>query len=106
MIARIWRGITHVDSADAYLDQLRATALPALAGQPGQRGAWVLRRVQGERCEFQVISLWDSLDAVRAWTGGDPNRAMYYAEDDKYLLDMEPVVRHYDVADTLVPAAG
>ncbi|MCE5233491.1 MAG: antibiotic biosynthesis monooxygenase [Mizugakiibacter sp.] len=105
MIARVWRGITLKEQADAYLEHLRQTALPSLAQQPGQRGAYVLRRVQGERCEFQIISLWDSLEAIGAWTGGDPNRSVYYPEDERFLLDMEPLVRHYEIADALPAAA-
>ena len=101
MIMRVWRGITPKEQADAYLEHLQQTALPALAGQPGQRGAWVLRRVQGDRCEIVLLSLWDSLDAVRAFAGDQPERAVYFAEDDKFLLDMEPLVRLYEVADEL-----
>ncbi|HJP99709.1 MAG TPA: hypothetical protein VJ862_14210 [Rhodanobacteraceae bacterium] len=100
MIMRIWRGITAEAQAEAYLEHLRQTALQKLAEQPGQRGAWVLRRVQGGQCEFQVLSLWDSETALRAYAG-DPERAVYYDEDDKYLLEMEPLVRLYDVADIL-----
>ena len=104
MIMRVWRGITPKEQADAYLEHLQQTALPALAGQPGQRGAWVLRRVQGDRCEIVLLSLWDSLDAVRAFAGDQPERAVYFAEDDKFLLDMEPLVRLYEVADELKSA--
>ena len=104
MIVRIWRGITPKDQADAYLEHLQQTALPALSEQPGQRGAWVLRRVQGDRCEIVLLSLWDSLDSVRAFAGDEPERAVYFAEDDKFLLDMEPLVRLYEVADSVEPA--
>jgi heme-degrading monooxygenase HmoA len=104
MIVRIWRGITPKEQADAYLEHLQQTALPVLAGQPGLRGAWVLRRVHGDRCEFQLLSLWESLDAVRAFAGDEPERAVYFAEDDKFLLDMEPLVRLYEVADSVEPA--
>lgn len=104
MIMRIWRGITSSDRADAYLRHLQQTALPALKNCQGQRGAWVLRRVQGDQCEFQVLTLWDSLQAVHAYAGDKPERAVYYDEDDKYLLDMEPLVRLYEVADTVEPA--
>ena len=59
----IGRGITPKDQADAYLEHLQQTALPALRDFKGQHGAWVLRRVQGEQCEFQVLTLWDSMKA-------------------------------------------
>lgn len=101
MIMRIWRGITAKEQADAYLRHLQQTALPALQDYRGQRGAWVLRRVHGEQCEFQVLTLWDSMQALHAYAGKRPERAVYYDEDDKYLLEMEPLVRHYEVADTV-----
>lgn len=101
MIMRIWRGITPKDQADAYLEHLRQTALQALKQQPGQRGAWVLRRVQGDSCEFQLLSLWESLEGLRSFAGDQPERAIYFAEDDKFLLDMEPLVRLYEVVDAV-----
>ena len=103
MIMRIWRGITPKEQGDAYLRHLQQTALPALGNYKGQCGAWVLRRVQGDQCEFQVLSLWESKKAVQAYAGSKPERAVYYDEDDKFLLDMEPVVRLYEVADTVAP---
>ena len=101
MIMRVWRGITPKDQGEAYLEHLQQTALQALAQQSGQRGAWVLRRVQGDRCEFALLSLWESLDALRAFAGDQPERAVYFAEDDKFLLDMEPLVRLYEVVDVV-----
>lgn len=83
------------------IEHLQQTALPALAGRVGQRGAWVLRRLQGDHCEFQLLSLWESLDALRAFAGDQPERAIYFAEDDKFLLDMEPLVRLYEVEDVV-----
>lgn len=104
MIARIWRGITHADKADAYIDYLRETGLKAYAATPGNRGVNVLRRVQGEQCEIMLVSLWDSMDAVRAFAGENPDHSVYYPNDAEYLLEMEPLVRHYEVTDQIVPA--
>ncbi|WP_440225192.1 hypothetical protein ACQQ2N_08050 [Dokdonella sp. MW10] len=101
MIARIWRGITLADKADAYLEYLQQTGLRDYAKTPGNRGVTIMRRVQGEHCEIMLVSLWDSLDAVRAFAGENPDRSVYYPEDDQYLLDMEPLVRHYEVAGVL-----
>lgn len=103
MIARIWRGITPVEKADAYLDYLRGTGLRAYADVSGCRSAKVLKRVHGEHCEIMLISLWDSMDAVREFAGENPDRSVYYPEDDQYLLDMEALVRHYEVVDGLLP---
>lgn len=105
MIARIWRGITLAERADAYIAHLRETLLKDVAATPGNRGITVLRRLQGEHSEIVLLSLWDSMDAVRAFAGENPERSVYYPEDEDYLLEMEPLVRHYDVVDTETPAA-
>ncbi|UXI68842.1 antibiotic biosynthesis monooxygenase family protein [Tahibacter amnicola] len=99
MIARVWRGVTLAEKAEEYLEHLRQTGLRDFAQTPGNRGVYVIRRVQGEHCEFQIISLWDSMDAVRRFAGKEAERSRYYAQDDEFLLEMEPLVRHYEVAE-------
>jgi heme-degrading monooxygenase HmoA len=103
MIARIWRGITLAEKADAYVDYLNETGLKDYAKTPGNLGVSVLRRNQGEHCEIVLISLWESMAAVRAFAGENPERSVYYPEDEQYLLEMEPLVRHYDVAEQIMP---
>ena len=101
MIARIWRGITLKDKADDYLAYLHETGLRDYAKTSGNRGVTILRRNQGEHCEIMLISLWESMDAVRAFAGENPDRSVYYPEDEHFLLQMEPLVRHYDVAEQI-----
>lgn len=97
MIARIWRGRTRAAQADTYLAYLEATGLADYTRTPGNRGLRVLRRVEGDVAEFLLITLWDSMDAVRAFAGPEPERAVYYPEDDEYLLEKDPTVSHYEV---------
>ena len=101
MIARIWRGLTAADKADAYVEYFNHTGLKDFATTPGNRGVYVIRRVMGDRCEFQIISLWDSMDAVKQFAGADAERSRYYPEDEQFLLEMEPLVRHFEVAEAL-----
>jgi heme-degrading monooxygenase HmoA len=103
MIARIWRGITLAEKADAYIDYLRQTGLKDYATTAGNRGVSMLRRLQGEHSEIVLISLWDSMEAVRAFAGENPERSVYYPEDENYLLEMEPLVRLYEVAEQILP---
>ncbi len=97
MIARIWRGETLADRADDYLAYLRETGLSDYVATPGNHGVNVLRRLQGDHAEFVLISYWDSLEAVRAFAGPDIDTAVYYPEDDAFLLRREPGVDHFDV---------
>ncbi|HEX7916081.1 hypothetical protein [Rudaea sp.] len=103
MIARIWRGITLKEKADDYLAYLDRTGLADYAKTTGNRGVTVLRRIQGEHCEFMLISLWESMNAVHEFAGENPEKAVYYPEDEQYLLQMEPLVRHYEVAREISP---
>lgn len=97
MIARIWRGITPESKADQYLDYLMATGLKNYKATPGNQGVLVLRNTSEGRAEFLLISLWESWDAIRGFAGDDIEAAVYYPEDEAYLLTLEPKVAHYEV---------
>ena len=97
MIARVWRGETRAEDADAYLAYLQETGLPAYATTTSNRGVRVLRRLRDDRAEFLLVSSWDSLDAIRAFAGPDIETAVYYPEDDAFLFAKDPTVAHFDV---------
>ncbi|GJG88819.1 antibiotic biosynthesis monooxygenase [Gemmatimonadetes bacterium T265] len=102
LLARTWRGTTDAADADAYLAYLRATGLAAYAATPGNRGVFAFRRVADGRAEWLLVTLWDSLDAVRAFAGAragdaDPTRAVFYPEDDRFLTVRDDSATHYDV---------
>ncbi len=96
MIVRIWHGRTPADEGDAYLDYLKRTGVTNYRATEGNRGVYVLRSSEHGVADFLLLSLWDSMDSVRAFAGDDPGKAVYYPEDDAYLLEREPGVRHYE----------
>src|ERR687893_246610 len=97
MIVRIWHGVTAAAKADEYLDYLRATGVPDYQATEGNRGVYVLRRIEGNRAHFLTISFWESIAAIEQFAGSDPERARYYPEDEEFLLDFEPTVEHYEI---------
>jgi len=97
MIARIWTGFVRESDKDTYYDYLKKTGLDEYASIPGNRGIQVLRRLRDGKCEFTIITLWDSYDAIRAFAGTDFEKAKYYPEDTKFLLQLDPNVKHYEV---------
>ncbi len=97
MIARLWHGTTPASKADEYLNYLEATGLKDYRSVEGNRGVQVLRRVDADRAEFLLISLWDSFDAIRRFAGPEIEKAVYYPEDKDFLLEFEPNVVHYEV---------
>ena len=97
MIARVWHGAVSAARADEYLAYLRRTGLRDYRQTAGHRGVHVLRRIDGGEAHFVLVSLWESMDAVRVFAGDDPETARYYPEDEGYLLELEPHVAHYEV---------
>ena len=98
MIARMWRGWTRSWDADAYARYLVATTIPQCRAAPGNRGAYLLRRGDGDRTEFVTITLWDSLAAMRACTGEDGEQPPLPPDDARFLTG-GPVVVHYETID-------
>lgn len=57
----------------------------------------ILRSVEDGQATFVFTSRWDSWDAISAFAGPEPSRAVYYPEDRDFLLALEPNVEHYEV---------
>ena len=98
MIARLWRG-TAADrrNADAYVRHLRTNVVPELSAIPGYREVRLMRREEGGRTEFLVMTLWDSMDAIRRFAGEHPERAVVEPEARAVLAEYDDFVRHYEV---------
>ena len=99
MIARIWQGSTRPGMGQAYFSYLQKTGLKEYRETKGFKDVLVLTRDLEDQTEYVLLTLWESMDAVRAFAGPEPERAVYYPEDDKYFPKSErrPFVRHYQV---------
>jgi heme-degrading monooxygenase HmoA len=97
VIARIWHGWTTPANADAYETLLRSEILPGISPLEGARGAYVLREPRGDEVEFVTITLWDSLDAVRAFAGDDYEVAVVPPAARLLLARFDERSRHYQV---------
>jgi heme-degrading monooxygenase HmoA len=99
MIARIWRGTTAEDRADDYVQYLRGTGLADYTSTSGNHGVSMLIRRHDGRADFTLISYWESMEHVKAFAGDDPEVAVFYPEDDDYLIDRETTVTHHEVVE-------
>ncbi len=97
MIARIWRGAVAQADGDAYADYMDGTGMAGYTKTPGNRGAWMLRRDVDGKTEFVMFTLWDSMESVTAFAGDQPGVAVFYPEDDRYLVERDETVTHYQV---------
>lgn len=100
MIARIWRGAVRAEDAAAYAEYVQRTGIDGYKRTPGNRGAWALWRIDGDRAEIVTVSLWESRAAIEGFAGQDIEKAVFYPDDDRFLIDRDLTVRHYEVAGT------
>lgn len=97
MIARVWKGWTTSENADAYERLLRETVIPGLQQIDGHRGAYILRQDNPDETEFVVVNLFESLEAVKAFAGPDYTVPVFEPEARRLLSKVEPIARHYEV---------
>ena len=105
MIARIWRGAVARSDGDAYARYMGETGVPGYVAVAGNRGVWMLRRDVGDRSEFMMFTLWDSLEAVKEFAGEDYETAVFYPEDDRFLIERDTTSTHYTVEAHAAPGA-
>jgi len=94
IITRIWHGRTLAKYADEYLQYVIDTGIADYKATDGNLGVEILRRIDGEECHFWTVTKWDSYENIKKFAGEDLEKAKYYPEDAKYLLDFEPNVIH------------
>ena len=97
MISRKWHGRVPAAKGDAYHAYLLRTGLADYRATPGNVGVLVERWLDGDEAHFLLTTMWDSIDAIKRFAGDDYEVARYYPEDDEYLLEREPTVRHAEV---------
>lgn len=70
-----WRGWTNASYADTCVEYLRRIGLEAYRHTPGNRGAYILRKLN-EGTEFITVSFWETEDSIEAFAGKDLERGL------------------------------
>ncbi|GLW29115.1 antibiotic biosynthesis monooxygenase [Actinoplanes regularis] len=95
----MWRGWVRTERAHEYVDYIARTGLVGYRETSGNLGAEMWTRDLGDgRTEVTTLSWWESLDHIRAFAGDDISQAVFYPQDDEYLVDRETTVTHHEVA--------
>ena len=99
MIARIWHGWTKSADAKAYETLLRDEILPTIAARKieGYLGAELFIRDDGNEVEFVTLLRFDSMDAVKEFSGADASKPVIFPKAEALITRMEQA-RHYRVA--------
>jgi heme-degrading monooxygenase HmoA len=97
MIGRIWRGWANADRAADYEAHFQGEVLESLTSIPGCHGGYLLRRDDPDGVEFITLTLFDSLDTVRAFAGENYEQAVVAPAAQAALRDYDRTVRHYTI---------
>jgi hypothetical protein len=85
-IARIWRGRTHRDIADPYESYLRVEGIPPL--EKTALGVQLFREDRDVETWFTTISYWPDLNAMTAFTKGEPTKVHHLDRDREFLIEL------------------
>ena len=96
MITRIWHGRTKAGDADEYLKFVEKTGISDYRNVEGNLSAKILRRIEGDVYHFLTVTEWDSFESIKRFAGEEYEKAKYYDEDQRYLLEFEERVIHYE----------
>jgi heme-degrading monooxygenase HmoA len=105
VIARIWTARTTRAQAAAYAEYLQTHVFVSLRGIDGYEYALLLQRPStplragdsNEEVELQVITFWQSLDAIRAFAGTDVEAAVVTPDAAALLTGYDRRARHFAV---------
>ena len=77
-----------------------ATVVPHLKSIAGYEGASLLRRTVDNGVELLAVTLWESMDSIRAFAGADPAMAVVDPEAQAMLTTFDTTAHNYEVAFT------
>lgn len=97
MIVRLWKARTSAATADEYVRHATQTVFPKVRTLPGHRGEYLLRRAVGDYVELIVLTLWDSMEAIRGFAGDDLEKAVVEPAAQAVLTEFDRNVTHFEV---------
>jgi heme-degrading monooxygenase HmoA len=90
-VARIWRGRTRRDRADAYEAYNYEAGIKPLIDKA--LGVQTFREDREGETEFMTISYWESVASMSAFTGGDPTNVHHLERDAEFLVELPKEVQ-------------
>jgi uncharacterized protein YciI/heme-degrading monooxygenase HmoA len=96
-ILRMWRARATVEKSSDYIEHATKKVFPSLSAIEGHRGAYLLRRAVDGAIELVVLTLWESMDAVRKFAGVKPEKAVVEPEARTALTAFDESVTHFEV---------
>ena len=95
MIVRVFRARVRAGTAEPFEATVCERSLPRVTGAPGLVSYYAGRPL-GESGEFVLVTVWEDLDALRAFAGPDWQREAVIPKEELPFLE-ETVLHHYEV---------
>jgi len=95
----MWRARSTVDKSGEYVQHATEKVFPTLRAIEGHRGAYLLRRAVDGAIELVVLTLWESMEAVRKFAGKEPEKAVVEPEARAVLTSFDDSVTHFEIVD-------
>ncbi len=96
-IMRLWHGEVPLEKADKYEQFMVEKAAPDYGSGDGLLKLYFQRRNEETTAHFLLVTIWNSMEAIKKFAGEQPELAKYYTEDDDFLLEKEKHTTMYDV---------
>jgi heme-degrading monooxygenase HmoA len=95
MIVRVFRAQPKRGKSAAFEEKARALSVPLVKKQPGLVAYFPGKPLDDQNGEFVMITVWDSIESLRAFAGDDFNAAVIPPEEIPLLESTS--VQHYTV---------
>jgi antibiotic biosynthesis monooxygenase (ABM) superfamily enzyme len=97
MISRHWHALARPERARDYIEHLRTETFPALRKLPGFVDACILSRARADGVEFQIVTRWDSIDAIVGFAGADPEVSVVPPVVVEMMIEYDLRAKHFEV---------
>jgi hypothetical protein len=94
-IARIWRGRTTRERADAYETYNYEVGIKPLIEKA--MGVQTLREDRAAETEFMTISYWESRETMSSFAGDDPTQIHHLERDAEFLIELPKSVQILEI---------
>ena len=103
MIARHWSGLCRKENANDYIQHLLEETFKELKQMDGFHKASILTKEEEEGTLFLIITLWNSIDSIKAFAGNDVETAVVPEKVQQMMIHYESRVQHYEVRTEVTP---
>lgn len=96
MILRMWKGKVCSENFERFKDRFENHDLPILRSQRGCVGAFLSRDYYDKDGTFAIITLWENLDSLTAFTGKDWDKPVS-GDSETRVVEGASYVNHYTI---------